>query len=696
MKKFISLIVIVSMLATIFVGCSNENQPNISEDENPGIVDSVENEGQNDDTIIVDETLDIVVDGSSEYVIVRGENASPSEITASTELQKYLKQISGVELPIVSDNVSAVEKEIIVGKTNRESEGEFDRDELGTDGFVIKSKGDKIYLVGGEQRGTLYSVFEFLESYLGCRFYTSKFEKIPETKTISLNKIEEDKQIPVFDTRTVHWADYSSNDYFSAKRKTIICKWGIASESYGGNPTWIRIGSDVVHSLGTLAETGREGQPCLTDENTYNTVLKNVRTLLAENPDYDIISVSQNDNDDYCSCENCSAKVSEYGNMGGVNLWFVNRIADAIKDEFPNVTIHTFAYRYTRHVPTGIKPADNVTVELCSIEACFRHPLAECTEYSGESFVDLLNGWGELCDNLYIWDYTTNYSNYVMTFPNFEVLRDNLKLFADSGVAHVLEQGNYSTVDSGEFGELRCYLLSHLLWDPYMSDEEVKALMVEFMQDFYGPGWESVYEYLNLALELTKDTCFDIYEDPDKVYPWPKAVQLHEQKSYPDDLTADMIRNYETVDWSKYWNWFRGYADGDVPAIITEGYRLFADALSKAETEEQKKNVDRASLQVDYINSWYMVKNHGFGSSAMGKIMINYFNANPDEFTAQEKDDFRIAIVKYSRELAGGKIEAYNRALAEKLLSYGITCVREGRFINDFSVLDFMEYPQDW
>ncbi|MBQ5624272.1 MAG: hypothetical protein IIU95_00800, partial [Phascolarctobacterium sp.] len=74
------------MLLTMLAACNNapvddvENPDDQQEDVNP-------NEDQGGEEVVLPETLDIVVDGVSEYVIVRGENASPSEITAATELQ---------------------------------------------------------------------------------------------------------------------------------------------------------------------------------------------------------------------------------------------------------------------------------------------------------------------------------------------------------------------------------------------------------------------------------------------------------------------------------------------------------------------------------------------------------------------------------------------------------------------------------
>ena len=222
-KKLLSIIIAISMMLTALAAC---NQNNPIEDPIPDNKD-------------LGETIDLVVDGVSEYVIVRGENASLSEITAAIELQSYLKQISGAELKIVTDSVEAVEKEIIVGKTNRESVGEFDRNELGDEGFVIKTAGEKLYLVGGEERGTLYAVYEFLEDYLGCRFFTKTVEKIPELKTISLEKIEEDKQIPQLEFRFSGWYDYFESALLAKRRINFVCFEVLPEEEYGGCELWI-------------------------------------------------------------------------------------------------------------------------------------------------------------------------------------------------------------------------------------------------------------------------------------------------------------------------------------------------------------------------------------------------------------------------------------------------------------------------
>ena len=54
--------------------------------------------------------------GQSEYAIVLCDNASSSEKTAAEELQAYLRQISGAELPLINSNeLEEGRKHIYVG-----------------------------------------------------------------------------------------------------------------------------------------------------------------------------------------------------------------------------------------------------------------------------------------------------------------------------------------------------------------------------------------------------------------------------------------------------------------------------------------------------------------------------------------------------------------------------------------------------
>ncbi len=698
--KLLSILLAFAMMISMLAACNNEP---VDPAENPEDQQQEENQGNEGEEVISD-VLNLVVNGVSDYVIVRGENAYISEVTASTELQSYIKQISGVEIPIVTDATAPVEKEIVVGKTNRESEGEFNRDELGDDGLVIKSNGQKLFLVGGEQRGTLYSVYTFLEEYLGCRFYTESFERVPEQKTISLEPIAENKQLPVFDVRNSFW--YEVYDHTLSAKLKINCARGRGTipEALGGSV--YGAGHDC-HSLYRLAEmssasTGGHGmwneEPCLTSEDVYNTVLKNVRASLAANPTTKYISVSQNDSSGErvgCECDNCMAVYNKYGCWTGLYLEFVNRVAREIKDEYPDVMIHTFAYQYTRLVPENLVPEDNVAIQLCTIEANRRIPIEDYKEYTDPDdyeeigdFEYLLKEWGKVCDYLAVWDYVTDYGNYNISLPGFEAVKENVRLFADNNVKDLFLQGAYQS-ECGEFGELKGYIMAKLLWNPYMSDEEYWALIDEFLVDYYGPGGVKLREYIDLLqaetingvmhLNGAKPVYGPVFGLGGYFEEKVAAVTLRSE-GYPEAITADVIRNYQDFDWMPYINYYKGYSDEDsiLGTLVTEGRRLFNEAMEMAENDRQREAIDKSSIQIDLMEAYYTGLKLRKGKYWGKDIVRNYSWANPGVFTADEEKQYMKDVQDYLIQVVEDMYAEYNKKLSEKLDKYGAYNLNEG------------------
>jgi hypothetical protein len=109
--------------------------------------------------------------------------------------------------------------------------------------------------------------------------------------------------------------------------------------------------------------------------------------------------------------------------------------------------------------------------------------------------------WSKICKNIYVWDYTTDFSYYISFFPNLHVLRDNMQFFAEHNVKGMFEQGN-GQGPSGEFGELRAYLLAKLMMYPYMTEEEYYAHMDEFLAAYYGAGWKNIRSYIDQVSAL--------------------------------------------------------------------------------------------------------------------------------------------------------------------------------------------------
>ncbi|MCQ2432041.1 MAG: DUF4838 domain-containing protein [Clostridia bacterium] len=430
----------------------------------------------------------------SEYSIVYDSDDACVRKAAS-ELHDYLRFACGADLPISSENTNG--KRILIHATDDNSES-----------FSYQNDADGIVITGSAMRGALYGVYDFLENCIGMRFLTEDSEYCLESDQIALNDLNRTYEL-FFEYRDSFWTAYFPTE-ISVKRMLNSSHRRNIPESLGG---MIGITGQFVHTMETLNGTPKGEQPCLSDETVYETVLASVLSMLAEHPDAKIISVSQNDNENYCTCPTCSAVDEEEGSHAGTVIRFVNRIAEAVEKDYPDVSIHTLAYRYSRSAPKITVPRDNVIVQLCTIECCFLHALNDPSCERNAALKEDIEAWGKICKRIYIWDYVTNFRYYVMPFPDFDILDDNMRFFYENNARGMLEQGNYEG-QSGEFGELRGYLLTLLLKNPYMTEAEYDTAINEFMRGYYGPGWESVrayYDFIRACAGTRKH--IGIYDD---------------------------------------------------------------------------------------------------------------------------------------------------------------------------------------
>lgn len=459
--------------------------------------------------------------GQSEYAIVLCDDASVSEKTAAEELQAYLRQISGAELPLINSNeLEEGRKHIYVG-FNKEYAAECgveapdDIDE----GYTYRTVGDNIWIYGGKNRGTMYGVYAFLENEFGVRWYTVDYTKIPVTKKWKVKDFCRSEQ-PLVRFRFDQY--YNVLDEAWLARNKCNSDYWISENKYGGLSSYweghtfrIFISPDEYFSEHPEYFSMREGgvrrpdaQLCLSNPEVLQICIDKMKYTIATNPLFDIYSMSQNDNPFPCLCDKCRAIEEQYGGHSGLILWFVNQVADAIKSLYPDKYIGTFAYMYSRKPPVGIVPRDNVVIRLCSLECCRAHPIEECEH--NRSFMSDIENWSKIAPNIYIWDYVVNFSQYVAPFPNFNVLAENIKTFQKYNVIGIRQQANYQSI-GGEFSDLKAWVLSKLLWNPY---QDTRELVSQFINDYYGEAAPYIQHYFDLSHSLIKDdTVFDIYID---------------------------------------------------------------------------------------------------------------------------------------------------------------------------------------
>ena len=510
-------------------------------------------------------------DGRSAYSIVLCDDASESEQTAARELQDYLRQISGAELPLIScSEMSNGRKHIFVGFNEKyASECGVEAPDDNDEAYTYRTVGDNIWIYGGKNRGTMYGVYSFLENEFGVRWYTRDYTKIPVTKTWRVKNLCH-SEAPAIRLR---FDQYFNLDYdaWPAHNKCNSSywveenKWGGLTSYWEGHTFRIFISPEEYFAEHPEYFSMREGgerrpdaQLCLSNPEVLQICIDKMKYTIETNPLFDIYSMSQNDNPFPCLCDKCRAIEEQYGSHSGLLLWFVNQVADAIKPLYPDKYIGTFAYMYTRRPPVGIVPRDNVVIRLCSLECCRAHPIEECEH--NQSFMADIENWSKIAPNIYIWDYVVNFHQYVAPFPNFNVLAENIRTFLKyDNVIGVRQQANYQSI-GGEFCDMKAWVISKLLWNPY---QDTQKLVLEFITDYYGEAAPYIKEYFDLCHSLIKeDTEFDIYIDAN-------------DPLYTDEFVAK------------------------AKEILAEAQQAVASA-----DEEMRLRVDMVALQIDYLRMY--------------------------------------------------------------------------------------------
>ena len=437
----------------------------------------------------------LVKKGKTNFKIVLSDTPQPIEETAAKELKTYLEKITDTRWTIASEkDVREKDAQILVGYSSRAKKffPEIEPDKIPYDGIEVHLKKNKLLLTGHKQRGALYAVNTFLEDVLGVRWWTSTEQRIPSYRDFKLKPVNI-SHAPKLIYREAYYKD-ANDPLFTVRMKCNGALSAKITPEYGDYHRF----AYFVHSFYSLIPPGKyfedhpewfseingerkyeRAQLCLTNEEMRKELTKNAIETLRNRAGANFISISQNDWRGFCTCEKCSKIAEAEGSQSGLMVKFVNEVAEAIEKEFPDVFVETLAYQYTRKPPTNVKPRHNVIIRLCTIECSFVQPL---TGDQNKSLAEDMKGWSKIANQLFVWDYVTNFHSYILPHPNLRVLAPNIRFFVDNGTIGLFEQGDsYCTV--GDFVRLRNWVMSKLMWDPSLDE---KKLTREFLDEYYG------------------------------------------------------------------------------------------------------------------------------------------------------------------------------------------------------------------
>ncbi|MDO9580350.1 MAG: alpha-glucuronidase family glycosyl hydrolase, partial [Bacteroidales bacterium] len=159
----------------------------------------------------------IAKNGKTNYCIIVPDKASPVIEYAAGELQRFLKEISGARLSIIPASSAREGHAFLIGLSKRVRKAGLE-DELGKlkeDGVLVKTIGKDVVLLGQNDRGQIYSVYVFLERFLGVRFLAWDCTVVPKRRMLTLPSIDY-AYSPPFMSREVY--------YYNALPKQIAAR----------------------------------------------------------------------------------------------------------------------------------------------------------------------------------------------------------------------------------------------------------------------------------------------------------------------------------------------------------------------------------------------------------------------------------------------------------------------------------------
>jgi len=379
----------------------------------------------------------------------------------------------------------------------------------GNDGFGIITNQQTILVFGYSDQALENGVYDVLQRKFGFEYYQAEALQIPSSlpKKFAYDKYE---SIPAFSYREVFYGETRRSGFADWHKLTS----GESAFTFENHPGW----GLWVHTLHRLLPPEQyfdahpeyyalrngirlKDQVCLSNPEVLQIVCNNLTKEIAKNPKAKYWSVSQMDNYNYCQCGACHHIDSLEKSQAGTLLRFVNEVAK----RFPEQTISTLAYQYTRSASVLTKPEPNVNIMLCTIEEDRSKSLR------GTSFEKDLKNWAALTHNILIWDYVINFSHMVMPFPNWPTLQENMLLFKAYDVQMLFEQGY--NAPSSEMQPLRAYLLSKWAWDP---TRDATKLIYDFTNYFYGPAGPIVREVMAAQIKDLQNSnkALTLYEPP--------------------------------------------------------------------------------------------------------------------------------------------------------------------------------------
>ncbi len=478
----------------------------------------------------------LVQDGEPRAVIVLPAEPESGELQAARELVEHIALMSGgTELAVVTEGddtggrvpilIGAAADDMLSGyvmqkQTELRPHWNIDyRIRRGGDtfAFALWVEDNAIQLRGGMgHEGTRTAAYDLLEQ-LGVRWFMpgQYGRRIPERETVDVS-LQQTIQIPSFVNRRGPQRIRGDARYLDRIRAGGMGgqpgRHGFPKPD-GRNHQQVRREHPEYYAKCPISGERGGRQLCISNPDVLELIVNAIRQRL-ENDGSDsdtrrIIDVGPHDGSGHCACAGCLALdapahyTTPFGGPPAPSrtdryVWFINRILEALQDEYPNLRLGLYAYADYELPPLKVEPSGRLAISIAPIRQCRHHgpnnPV--CPESNYVRW--LYEQWRPHADEIWDRGYLFNLACPGLPISMIHRLREELPLFYELGAVGTVPSfaSTFATFNPGP------YVRSRLAWDHTL---DVDELLEEFYEGFYGVAAVPMAAYHDLIDRRHRD-----------------------------------------------------------------------------------------------------------------------------------------------------------------------------------------------
>ncbi|MBE5737622.1 MAG: DUF4838 domain-containing protein [Clostridiales bacterium] len=477
-----------------------------------------------------------IKNGKCEFGIAYNVNRKTAEFSAN-ELAKYVEIATGNSVNIIPTTKLIEGKNFYIGFCKDEiSENELKKTDLNGDGFILDITDGQIYLNAKVDRGLIYGVYRFLETFLDVRFFNTDCERTPFFSELDL-PIKKIIEKPAFYMRSYlnKMLDNTIKEFDGYYLKQKMCnEHKHLPENLGGEcPMYGRGGTHnmvrfvpqekyfeshpefyavcerytTIDLLNGITDDGKIDETM--DVSVIKIVIEEMKKDIIANPNAVFFQFEQEDSDTYKRYEEGSHQaeiLAKYG-RSGILVRFCNILATELQkwaDKELNgrkIYIVTFAYSYAKEPPVVEKDGklvpiddtviavDNLIIRQAFFANCAWDYFDEMQDSIGGSDMrGMMEGWRVVAKRFFFWAYDTDHAAFTWYFPSLRNIRRNIDGFKKYGVEYMMfESADYGNIEWQ--ADLKCYIYSNLMWNP---NQDINVLYNEYLENYFGPAADYV------------------------------------------------------------------------------------------------------------------------------------------------------------------------------------------------------------